>query len=46
MLPGIWFLIKETSILDTAATTVRHIHITEVTFKLEVTAKAEHIPKI
>ena len=32
--------------LEIAATTVRLIHITDVTFKLDVTAKAEHMPKI
>ena len=32
--------------LETAATTVKLTHITAVTLRLDVTASAEHIPKI
>lgn len=46
ILPGICLRISDTKKLEQAVTKVTARHITSVTFKLEVTAKAEQIPNI
>ena len=46
MLPGTWLRIKAIKKFENAVTTVSAIHITMVTFKLLVTARAEQTPKI
>jgi hypothetical protein len=46
MLEGMWFLINEINKLEKEHTVVNATHITSVTVKLLVTARAEQIPKI
>ena len=46
ILLGIWFLINDINKFENATTLVRATHITNVTDKLLVTAKAEQMPKI
>jgi len=46
MLPGMWLRIRDTKKLEKAVTSVSATHITRDTFMLEVTARAEQIPRI
>tara|TARA_E500000075_G_scaffold129365_1_gene137027 strand:- start:683 stop:925 length:243 start_codon:yes stop_codon:yes gene_type:complete len=46
MLLGICFLINETNKFEKAQTMVNAIHITKATLILDVTARAEQMPKI
>jgi hypothetical protein len=46
MLFGMWLRINAIPTFEQAVTEVNAIHITKVTCRLVVTAKAEHTPKI